>query len=71
MNEQPKFDVFMAHNSKDKPQVLHIAEKLRQRGLKPWVDIEEIPPGESFQRAIQQAIPTVKSAAIFVGLEGT
>ena len=71
LNKQPQFDVFMAHNSKDKPQVLEIAEQLKQRGLKPWIDIEQIPPGESFQKVIQQAIPNVKSAAIFFGLEGT
>ncbi|MEQ9670503.1 toll/interleukin-1 receptor domain-containing protein [Coleofasciculus sp. G2-EDA-02] len=71
LNKQPQFDVFMAHNSKDKPQVLEIAEQLKQRGLKPWVDIEQIPPGESFQKVIQQAIPNVKSAAIFFGLVGT
>ena len=71
LNKQPQFDVFMAHNSKDKPQVLEIAEQLKQRGLKPWVDIQQIPPGESFQKVIQQAIPNVKSAAIFFGLAGT
>ncbi|MEQ8462636.1 toll/interleukin-1 receptor domain-containing protein [Coleofasciculus sp. E1-EBD-02] len=71
LNKQPQFDVFMAHNSKDRPQVLEIAEQLKQRGLKPWIDIEQIPPGQSFQKVIQQAIPNVKSAAIFLGLEGT
>jgi hypothetical protein len=70
MTNQPQFDVFLAHNSQDKPQVRAIARELRQRGLKYWIDEEQIPPGRSFQDVIQQAIPLVKSAAIFIGLGG-
>ncbi len=69
MNQQ-QFDVFLAHNSQDKPQVRMIADQLKQRGLKPWLDEEQITPGSSFQYEIQQAIPQVKSAAIFIGIKG-
>ncbi|MEH2116708.1 toll/interleukin-1 receptor domain-containing protein [Nostoc sp.] len=65
-----KFDVFLVHNSNDKPQVRAIAESLKQRGLSPWLDEEQIPPGRLFQDEIQQAIPLVKSAAIFFGQQG-
>ncbi len=68
--ETGDFDVFLAHNSQDKPQVVAIAEALKQRGLYPWLDIEQIPPGQWFQDIIQQAIPKVKSAAIFIGPKG-
>ncbi len=70
MNDQPEFDVFLAHNSKDKPFVRVIANELEQRGLKPWLDEKQIPPGRLFQDEIQQAIPVVKSAAIFIGSQG-
>ena len=33
------FDVFLSHNSKDKP-VRQIAAKLRERGITPWLDEE-------------------------------
>ncbi len=33
-----KFDVFLCHNSEDKAAVIEIAEQLRRRGLKPWLD---------------------------------
>ncbi len=69
MTEQ-LFDVFLAHNSVDKPQVRAIATKLRERGLKPWLDEEQIPPGKSFQEEIQKAIPQIKSAAIIIGVTG-
>ncbi|MBD1871326.1 toll/interleukin-1 receptor domain-containing protein [Cyanobacteria bacterium FACHB-471] len=43
-----------------------ISNKLKERGLKPWIDEEQIPPGRSFQ----QAIPTVKTATITLGADG-
>ncbi|KOP25993.1 transcriptional regulator [Hapalosiphon sp. MRB220] len=65
-----QFDVFLAHNSLDKPEVQYIAAELRRRNLEPWIDDEQIPPGRPFQDEIQQAIPLVKSAAIFIGVRG-
>lgn len=65
-----QFDVFLAHNSLDKPLVREIAKKLEQRGLKAWLDEQQIPPGRSFQDEVQQAIPVVKSAAVFIGSQG-
>ncbi|MEH2276442.1 MAG: GUN4 domain-containing protein [Nostoc sp.] len=67
--ERP-FDVFLAYNSLDKPEVQVIATALRLRNLVPWIDDEQIPPGRPFQDEIQQAIPLVKSAAIFIGVGG-
>lgn len=70
MTNQPQFDVFLAYNSQDNNQVRIIARKLEQRGLNVWIDEDQIPPGRPFQDVIQQAIQNVKSAAIFIGLEG-
>jgi hypothetical protein len=33
MPTQPEFDVFLAHNSKDKPQIREVAKQLKQYGL--------------------------------------
>jgi hypothetical protein len=63
-------DVFLCHNSQDKPLVIKIAKALEQRGLNPWIDKNNIDPGAEFQRAIAEAIPETKSAAIFFGLNG-
>lgn len=65
-----QFDVFLAHSDKDKPMVCKIYRKLQSRNIQPWLDSEEIQPGASFQNAIQQAISQVKTAAIFIGIEG-
>ena len=70
MNELEEFDVFLAHNSQDKPQVRNLAKKLRERSLKPWLDEEQILAGELFQEAIQKAIPRTKSAVICISVNG-
>jgi hypothetical protein len=70
MSTDYEFDVFLAHHSGDKVLVHQISNKLKQHGLRPWIDEEQIAPGRSFQQAIQQAIPTVKVAAIILGVNG-
>lgn len=63
-------DVFLVHNSQDKTHVRVIANELKQRGISLWFDEEQIPPGRPFQDFIQEAIPNVRSAAIFIGQLG-
>jgi hypothetical protein len=60
-----QFDVFMAHSSQDKPLIRQICRQLKARGLRPWLDEEEIAPGTKFQDEIQQAIAQIKTAAFF------
>jgi len=64
------FDIFLAHNSQDKPSVLLLGEELRRNGIYPWIDVEQIPPGRWFQDVIQSAVRTVKTAAIVIGKAG-
>jgi hypothetical protein len=45
-----QFDVFLAHNSKDKPQVRAIAQELTRYNLKPWFDEEQIFPGDNIHQ---------------------
>jgi len=44
-DEKVAFDVFLSHNSKDKPVVRQIAEALKGRGVRAWLDERELPPG--------------------------
>lgn len=63
-------DVFLAHNSADKPLIEIVCNKLKSRGLTPWLDKEKIPPGRWFQDVIQDAIKKISSAAIFISNNG-
>jgi hypothetical protein len=44
------FDVFLCHNSADKPAVREIAQKLKKEGIKPWLDEEQIRSSQGFVR---------------------
>ena len=61
------FDVFLCHNSEDKPAVREIAQELVKIGIKPWLDEDQIRPGTPWQTALGQQIKHIKSAAVFVG----
>jgi DNA polymerase III delta prime subunit len=74
MNEQGSkaeiFDVFLCHNSADKPAVREIALELSKEGVKPWLDEEQIRPGTSWQTKLGEQIESINSAAVFVGDAG-
>ena len=65
-----KFDVFLCHNSKDKPAVIQIAEQLKQRKIVPWLDIWHLRPGFSWQDSLEEQINQIGAAAVFVGNSG-
>ena len=64
------FDVFLCHNSEDKPAVREIAQKLSEDNIRPWLDEAEIRPGTSWQTSLGQQIESIRSAAVFVGESG-
>jgi|WetSurMetagenome_2_1015567.scaffolds.fasta_scaffold176230_1 hypothetical protein len=65
-----QFDVFLCHNSSDKPTVRHLAEELKSRGIVVWLDEWELVPGRPWQEALEEVIQTVRSAAVLVGVDG-
>ncbi len=68
--EARDYDVFLCHNSKDKPEVKKIGERLKERGILPWLDEWELRPGLPFQRELEKQIKTIRAAAVFVGPDG-
>lgn len=69
-NSKHRFDVFLCHNGQDKLAVKRIDEELRTIGLQTWLDERELRPGLSWQKAIEEQIPEMGSAAVFVGPDG-
>jgi hypothetical protein len=65
-----RFDVFLSHNSADKPAVIELATILRERQLKVWLDVWELVPGRPWQEALEEVIETAGSAAVLVGRDG-
>ncbi|MBD0265984.1 MAG: toll/interleukin-1 receptor domain-containing protein [Tolypothrix sp. Co-bin9] len=70
MSAQVNFDVFLCHNSEDKPEVEQIANKLKRQRIRPWLDAWELPPGQRWQPILEQHIEQVSSAAVFIGSNG-
>jgi TIR domain len=68
--EQPisfQFDVFLCHNSHDKPKVKEIGRQLKERGIRPWLDEWNLQPGLPAQPLLESYIKDCRSVAVFVG----
>jgi TIR domain len=65
-----RFDVFLCHNWADKPAVKAIARSLQERGILPWLDEWELPPGQPWQALLERQIESIRSAAVCVGQAG-
>lgn len=64
------FHVFLSHNSRDKPQVGELARRLKTRGLRVWLDEEQLPPGVPWQPLLEQGMEDCRSGAVLVGNDG-
>lgn len=65
-----EFDVFLSHNSADKPLVEEIAEHLRGEGLRVWLDKWELRPGFPWQEGLEEGVRVSRAVAVFVGAAG-
>jgi hypothetical protein len=64
------FDVFLCHNSEDKPAVREISKKLAEKNIKPFLDEADIRPADFWHSVIGKQIETVKAAGVFFGSHG-
>jgi hypothetical protein len=51
-----QYDVFLSHNSQDKPRVRKLAERLRDVGLRVWFDEWVIKPGDDIYLSIESGL---------------
>lgn len=65
-----RFDVFLSHNSRDKPAVERIAQRLRSMGIEPWLDIWCLSPGGNWQDELGVGLRACAACAVFVGPHG-
>lgn len=70
MTAAKTFDVFLSHNSKDKPAVERLAQKLQREGLEPWLDKWALTPGGQWQNELATGIRVSSACAVFVGPNG-
>ena len=65
-----EFDVFLSHNSNDKPLVRELKRLLAKAGLKVWLDEDELRPGINWQPLLEAGVRSSKSIAMLIGPDG-
>ena len=63
----PRFGVFLACNPGDAPVVEELATRLLDAGVPPWFDKWHLPPGTSWQEALDGALDQSSAIAVFMG----
>ncbi len=61
--------VFLCHSSKDKPTVRNLYRKLISEGFNPWLDEENILPGQDWRRAIESAVKQAETILVCLSLQ--
>jgi hypothetical protein len=56
MPESRPLKVFLCHASADKPKVHELYRYLKKRGIQPWLDTEDLIPGQTWQTEIPKAL---------------
>jgi len=64
-----EYDVFISYNWRDKDTVRSIAQQLRNRGLRPWMDERQLRPGFPWQPELEEIIARVPAAAVIIGAQ--
>jgi hypothetical protein len=63
------FDVFLSHNSVDKPWVSGLKDDLIRYGLSVWLDRDEIRPGDLFAQALEEGLAQSRAVALIISPE--
>jgi WD40 repeat protein/GTPase SAR1 family protein len=64
MADRFAYDIFLSHNSRDKPRVRALAERLRAAGLRVWFDEWVIRPGDDIYLAIERGLEAARAQVL-------
>ena len=62
-----EYDVFLSYHTKDRGQVVELAEALVALGIRPWLDVWDLVPGRPWQAGLTEAMESVNAVAVCVG----
>ena len=51
-----RHDVFLSHDSDDKPTVRKLRATLKKRGVRVWLDEDELRPGQRWIHGLEEAL---------------
>jgi len=69
-NQKTSFDVFLCHNSEDKPKIREIKELLQKEKVRTWFDEDQLALGSLWQIELENQINEISNVAVFVGENG-
>jgi hypothetical protein len=64
-----EYDVFLSYSRLDQEKVRDLANELRRRGLRPWMDERQLRPGQLWPRDLEDIIARVPAAALIIGAQ--
>ena len=64
--KEKAFDIFLSYKSEDSKWVQGLKSSLEQRGIKVWMDKNEIRPGDLFAKALEDGIENSSSVGLVV-----
>jgi hypothetical protein len=56
MPDEFQYDIFLSQSSKDKAVVHELAARLKADGIRIWLDLEQIKPGDSIPAKIEEGL---------------
>jgi hypothetical protein len=57
--------IFLCHANEDKPQVRDVYQRLKAEGFQPWLDEEDLLPGQLWNQEIRRALKNSDFILIF------
>ncbi len=62
--------IFLCHASEDKPKVREVYHRLKDEGFEPWLDEEDLLPGQLWEQEIPKALKASDFILIFFSPTG-
>jgi hypothetical protein len=56
--------IFLCHASEDKGVVRELYYRLREAGIQPWIDEEDLLPGQQWQEVIREAVQAARIVVV-------
>jgi tetratricopeptide (TPR) repeat protein len=56
--------VFISYATADRTEALKVCKAIESRGMRCWISMRDVPPGENYQEAIVQSLRTARAVAL-------
>ena len=68
--KQYQYDAFLSYARSDRIQVETLATRLQQEGLRPFLDLWHLVPGDPWQEELEKALDNSATCVVFLGADG-